>query len=107
MLELELSDDDVISLSESALRDIDFDPVRPIPSYGCIRLTTCMSLEETLLTQIELRYHGRYKGQRYPDYGNHCSVAMVTESLRRFTNALASPAIDPMTTNHERGITKR
>ena len=63
---LELTDEVAISLSESALREIDFDPVRPILSYGSPDNMYVVGRNAVDSYRITISWEVR--GQEYPDY---------------------------------------
>ena len=63
---IELTDYTAISLSESALRHIDFEPMRPIPSYGTPDNMYVVGRNAIDSDQITISWE--VLGQEYPDY---------------------------------------
>ena len=62
----ELADEAAISLTESALRQIEFDPVRPIPSYGSTNAMYVVGRNAADSDRITIIWEVR--GQDYADY---------------------------------------
>ena len=62
----ELTDEAAISLTESALRQIEFDPVRPIPSYGSTNAMYVVGRNAADSDRITIIWEVR--GQDYADY---------------------------------------
>ena len=69
-LALELTDEVAISLSESALRNIDIEPIRPIPSYGPPEAMYSVGRNAGDSDRITIVWEIR--GQQYPD----CTVRL-------------------------------
>lgn len=63
---LELTDDTAIALSQSALRDINFVPVRPIPSYGPPNKLHVVGRNAVDSDRITISWE--VEGQECPDY---------------------------------------